>query len=156
MGRCHVHVDAPPQVLFDVLCDPASYIVWVVGSKHIRGVDASWPQPGSRIHHVVGWGPLEEHDTTEVLELEPPNRLLLEARAWPFGTADVEVTLTPEGDGTKVVMAETPKQGPAARFHNPLMELGLQARNLWSLRRLARWAEERHRGTPGHPPEPPS
>lgn len=154
MTQCRLHVEAPPEVVFDALCDPASYAIWVVGSKRIRGVDAKWPQRGSKIYHVVGWGPFEEHDSTVVVEIETPHWLLLEVRAWPFGTAEVELALPAEGDGTQVRMRETPRRGPAARFHNPAMEAALFARNLWSLRRLGRWAEERYRGTPGHVPEP--
>lgn len=154
MTQCQLHVTAPPEVVFEVLCDPASYAIWVVGSKHIRGVDAGWPQPGSKIHHVVGWGPFEDHDSTVVLEIDPPHRLLLEARTWPFGTAEVELMLQAENDGTSVGMRETPQRGPAARFYNPAMAAVLYARNLWSLRRLGRWAEERYRGTPGHAPQP--
>jgi uncharacterized protein YndB with AHSA1/START domain len=145
-------VEAPPEVVFDVLCDPASYLLWVVGSKHVRGVDANWPQPGAKLHHTVGWGPVHDNDTTEVLEFDPPHRLLLEARAWPLGTAEVEIVLAPDGDGTSLWMRETPTHGPAARFNTPLTELAIHARNTLSLRRLRRWAEERYRGTPGHVP----
>lgn len=154
MVECRIRVQAPPRVVFDVLCDPASYAIWVVGSKHIRGVDATWPEPGSRIHHTVGWGPFEDHDTTEVLELDRPHRILLDARAWPFGAAEVELRLATIGEGTDLSIIETPTRGPAARFDNPVVQRALLARNWVSLRRLARWAEERHRGTPGHTPEP--
>lgn len=155
MAENRVRVDAPPAVVWEVLCDPAAYVLWVVGSKHVRGVDADWPQPGSRLHHVVGWGPVQEADHTEVLDIEPPRRLVLEAKAWPFGTARVELELGPDGDGTWLRIVETPLRGPAARFHNPVTEGALWLRNQVGLRRLSRWAEERHRGTPGHPPEPP-
>lgn len=154
MAECQIHVHAPCEAVFDVLCDPASFAIWVVGSKHIRGVDAEWPQPGSKLHHIVGWGPFEDYGDTEVLEIEPPYRLRLEARAWPFGTAEVDLTLHPDAGGTELRIRETPREGPAARFHNPAMELVLRARNIWSLRRLGRWAEECYRGTPGHLPEP--
>lgn len=154
MAQCEMRVQAPAETVFDVLCDPAAYAMWVVGSKHIRGVDADWPQPGSRIHHTVGWGPFEDHDVTKVIELQRPHRLRLEARAWPFGTAEVDVTLTSGGDGTTVRILETLLRGPAARFDNPAIQSGLYLRNLWSLRRLGRWAEECHRGKPGHRPEP--
>lgn len=141
-------VQAPPHVVFDVLCDAPSYVLWVVGSKHIRGVDAEWPQPGAKIHHIVGWGPFEDHDTTEVLEIDPPHRLRLEARAWPFGTAEVAITLTPDGDATHLQITETPLRGPARRFDCWPMERAVALRNRWSVRRLGRWAEERYRGTP--------
>ena len=152
MAKNSIRVEAPAEAVFDVLVDPASYILWVVGAKHIRGVDAGWPQPGSRLHHSVGFGPFQNRDTTEILEIDRPRGLVLDASAWPFGTARVEITLTPEGDATVVRMRETPQEGLAARFNNPVMELGLFARNTLSMWRLGRWAEERHRGTPGHAP----
>lgn len=153
MATARAHVKAPPEVVFDVLRDPASYPLWVVGSKHIRGVDADWPTPGSKLYHTLGWGPITRHDNTEVLDIDPSHRIRLEARAWPFGTAEVEITLSPARGGTDLEMTETPRSGPAGRFNNPLMELGIQARNVWSLHRLCRWAQERHRGTPGHEPD---
>ena len=155
MAENRARVEAPPAVVFKELCDPAVYIVWVVGSKHIRGVDPDWPKPGSNLHHTVGWGPIVRHDTTEVLDIDPPRRLRLEARAWPLGTAEVDITLSPDGDGTVINMRETPLHGPGARFNNPLMEFAIEVRNAMGLRRLARWSGERYRGTPGHPPETP-
>lgn len=156
MAHNSIRVNAPAEAVFDVLVDPASYILWVVGAKHIRGVDADWPQPGSRLHHTVGLGPFQNRDTTEVLEIDRPRRLVLNASAWPLGTARVEVTLSTEGDVTVLRMRETPQEGLAARFNSPVMELGLFARNTLSLWRFGRWAEERHRGTPGHEPGTPS
>lgn len=145
-------VQAPPEDVFDTLLDPASYLLWVVGSKHVRGVDAQWPQVGARLHHVVGWGPLNDHDVTEILAVDRPRRLVLEARAWPFGTAEVEITVVPEANGTRLTLRETPRQGPAARFDNRLMQLGIRLRNRLGLRRLCRWVEERYRAAPGRMP----
>lgn len=156
MASARTKVEAPPDVVFEVICDPASYALWVVGAKHVRGVDADWPQPGSLLHHTVGWGPFQDHDTTKVLELERARRLRLEARLWPFGTAEVDLRLSPADGGTELIMHETPVRGPAARFDNPAMQIGLYARNVWALRRLCRWAEERYRGTPGHQPARPA
>lgn len=155
MAENRTHVAASPETVFDVLNDPASYLLWVVGSKHIRGVDSNWPQPGSKLHHTVGWGPFKDHDATEVVEIDPPRHLRLEARAWPFGAAEVDITLTPAPGGTDVQVKETPIRGPAARFNNRLLEYGLQVRNALGLRRLCRWAEERHRGTVGYDPDSP-
>lgn len=154
MAENRAHVAAPPEAVFEVLRDPASYLLWVVGSRHIRGVDPNWPQPGSRLHHTVGWGPLTDHDVTEVLDFDPPQHVRLEARAWPFGTAEVDITLRPADRGTELRVVETPTRGPAARFDNRLLEVGLGLRNAWGARRLGRWAEERHRGTVGHEPAP--
>jgi uncharacterized protein YndB with AHSA1/START domain len=155
MATTRIHVDAPPAVVWDVLMDPAAYRIWVVGSKRIRGVDAGWPQPGSRFHHAVGWGPIEDKDSTEVCELDPPHRLVLDARIWPLGSARVTLTLAPEGAGCTVTMEEEPHGGPAAALSGlPPMEAALWARNRISLRRLKDWSEQRHRAAPGTLAEP--
>lgn len=155
MATNRIHIDAPPEAVFDVLCDAASYRVWVVGSKRIRGVDPEWPAVGSRFHHTVGIGPLTDSDTTEVLESVRPSRMVLEARIWPFGTAEVALDLHPAGAGTDVVMGETPLRGLAKQLDNPLMERAIWVRNALTLRRLKDWAEQRYHATPGVPPEPP-
>ena len=155
MATNRIHIDAPPQAVFDVLCDAASYRVWVVGSKRIRGVDPEWPAVGSRFHHTIGIGPFFEHDTSRVLESQPPNRLVLEARIWPFGTAEVALDLHPAGAGTDVVFNETPLAGPAKHFENRAMQGAIWLRNTLTVRRLKQWAEQRYHATPGVPPEPP-
>jgi uncharacterized protein YndB with AHSA1/START domain len=155
MSENRIHIDAPPDAVFDVLCDAASYRIWVVGSQRIRGVDPEWPAVGSEFHHTVGFGPFSDHDTTKVLELQRPSRMVLEAHVWPFGAAEVALDLHPAGSGTDVVFDETPLAGPAKRFDNPVMERAIWLRNVIALRRLKAWAEQRHHATPGVPPEPP-
>ena len=51
-------VRATPADVFAVLADGWLYPSWVVGASRVRGVDGTWPQPGSRIHHSVGVWPL--------------------------------------------------------------------------------------------------
>jgi uncharacterized protein YndB with AHSA1/START domain len=155
MATNRIHIDAPPDAVFDTLCDAASYRVWVVGSKRIRGVDPDWPAVGSRFHHTVGIGPLADNDTTAILELQRPSRMVLEARIWPFGTAEVAFDLQPSGSGTDVTIHETPLRGPAKRFDNPIVHQGIWLRNALGLRRLKAWSEQRYHATPGVPPEPP-
>lgn len=155
MSKNRIHIEAPPDVVFDVFCDAASYGIWVVGSKRIRGVDPEWPAVGSKFHHTVGWGPFEDNDTTQVLEMDRPNRLVLEARIWPFGSATVVLELHPAGTGTDVTMDEHPLSGPAKQLDNPVMEQAIKVRNLLGLRRLKAWTEQRYHATPGVPPEPP-
>lgn len=154
MAVNRIHVRAPRSAVFDVLTDAPSYKIWVVGSKRIRGVDPDWPSAGSKFHHIVGWGPIRDKDTTEILEIEPPRRLVLEARVWPLGTAKVAFELFDAGDGTDVVLTEDPLRGPAARFHGRLAHWSIKLRNAIGLRRLRSWAEQRHHGVPGNPIEP--
>ena len=144
MARNSAYIDTSPDRVFDVLSDADSYAYWVVGSKAIRKVDGPFPAPGSRFHHKVGVGPLEIRDHTEVIESERPNRLVLHAKARPLGTAHVELTLEPSGNGTRITMVEDGGD-PLTRlvFLNPLTQLATRVRNVESLRRLKELAERR-------------
>ena len=144
MARTETLTTATPQDVWDVLMDPESYGHWVVGSSHIRDADPDWPRVGSRFHHSVGMRPLTLSDHTIVLEIDPPRRLVLKAKARPLGTARVEMRLHPSGGGTQIVMLEDPGD-PISKllFGNPLAHRLLRWRNVESLRRLRRLAEER-------------
>ena len=139
MALVHEHLDQPPTAVFALLSDAWRYAEWVVGAKRIRGVDATWPQPGSRFHHRVGFGPFTIEDSTVVEAYNPPNRLVLRARARPAGVARVTITLVPTRDGgTDVEMEEHPIGGPARWIHNPLLDALIAVRNRKSLARLCR------------------
>jgi uncharacterized protein YndB with AHSA1/START domain len=147
-----VHIDAPPERVFAQLADAWIYASWVVGAAHIREVDDDWPDPGSRLHHRVGPWPLSVDDSTQVLEKEKPHRLLLQARAWPFGEARVEIVIEPAGAGSVVTMKEAPTHGVAGKLNNPVQRWILRARNRESLQRLKMIAEKRpstERSSPG-------
>jgi uncharacterized protein YndB with AHSA1/START domain len=138
------HIDAPPERVFAVLADWRAYGDWVVGSRHMRGVDPGFPAAGTRFHHQVGIGPLHLNDHTKVLEVDQPRRLVLRAKARPvFGTAIVDLRLEPEGGGTKVVMREDPGDRLTAFAWLPLTHLLVRGRNVESLRRLKELAESR-------------
>jgi uncharacterized protein YndB with AHSA1/START domain len=128
----------PPERVFAVLSDPATYPRWVVGSDAIRAIDADWPAPGSRFHHRVGIGPLKIDDDTEVLEIAPPRRLVLHARARPLITARVVFELAEDDGGTRVTMIETPGDPISHLVHNPLTDPLVAKRNQETLRRLGR------------------
>jgi uncharacterized protein YndB with AHSA1/START domain len=129
-------IPATPERIWAVLSDPDSYGHWVVGSDTIRDADEGWPAPGTKIHHRVGAGPLKLNDDTEVVEAEAPRRLVLHARARPFGTARVALELTAEGTSTRVVMTEEPDDPVSRLLHNPLADRLLHRRNVTALRRL--------------------
>jgi uncharacterized protein YndB with AHSA1/START domain len=145
MATNTTHVDAPREEVWAVLADPESYGHWVVGSKHVRDADSGWPEPGTRFHHTVGFGPLEIKDHTEVIESRAPERLVLRARARPSGSANVilELAPSPSGEGTTIVMDEYPVSGVAKVVHNPLQDKLIHRRNVESLRRLRYLAESR-------------
>lgn len=132
-----------PRQVFDVLRDGRSYAQWVVGTRMIRDVDAAWPSPGSRLHYTVGYGPLRKDDETHSVTYDPDRRLLLEAKAWPAGTAEIDLTVEPAGGGSLVAIAEEPNKGLAQRLHNPVLDGLIQLRNTETLRRLEALARRR-------------
>jgi uncharacterized protein YndB with AHSA1/START domain len=136
-------LNCSPQQVFAVLGDGWLYPLWVVGASRMRDVDDGWPAPGTKLHHSFGTWPLLIDDTTEVLDLQPDHRLVLEARGWPVGTARVEITVEAAGGGSLVSIAEDVSDGPARLIPQPVRVAGIDVRNRETLRRLAYLAEGR-------------
>ncbi|MEO8969121.1 MAG: SRPBCC domain-containing protein [Solirubrobacteraceae bacterium] len=130
-----------PERVFAVLSDPESYADWVVGSHSIRDADPGWPAVGARFHHRVGVGGLTVNDHTEVLEADPPRRIVLRARARPLGTARVEIVLAPRAGGTHVTMTEVAGDPLSKLALNRLTDPLVHHRNRESLQRLRRISE---------------
>lgn len=127
-----------PGAVFAVLADGWSYAGWVVGSAHIRRVDAAWPAVGTRIHHTFGAWPFEIRDHTEVVACEPERLLELDARLWLFGGATVRFTLDAlDGGGTRLRMAERAVSGPGGLVPGFVQDIAFFPRNAISLARLA-------------------
>ena len=94
-----LHIDASPETVFAFFTDPALMVRW-------KGTKATLdPRPGGiyRVEmseQVIAVG--------EYVELDPPSRLVL-TWGWEGGYAStlpgssrVEITLTPDGDGTRL------------------------------------------------------
>ena len=129
--------------MFAVLADGWTYSDWVVGTVHIRDVEKSWPEPGSKLHHKAGPWPLSLHDSSTVLTCVPNARLKLLAGLWPLGEAIVDIRLAPVqgGSATRVEIFEDFEAGPLLWARNKLNDLILHRRNIETLRRLADIAE---------------
>jgi uncharacterized protein YndB with AHSA1/START domain len=138
VARNTTHVDAPPEAVFEVLADPRLYGNWVVGASTTYGVDGTWPEPGSVLHHAQM---LVIRDTTEVLECQPAHRLRLEARARPLLIAHVTVTLEPDAGGTRVILDESVVGGLAAALPRVANDAVVRLRNAESVRRIKRLTE---------------
>jgi uncharacterized protein YndB with AHSA1/START domain len=138
-------VAATPEQVWEVLSDGWLYPLFVVGASRMRAVDDSWPAVGSRLHHSVGTWPLLIDDTTEVLDVDEGRRLLLLARGWPAGQANVDISLQPSGDTTVVTITEDATAGPGTLIPKPLRDAQLHLRNVEALRRLAFVVEGRTR-----------
>ena len=147
MSRTSILIDASPDAVFAVLDDACAYPAWVVGARRVRHVDAAWPAVGARFHHALGGPGAELHDSSRVLERAPPRHLRLEVRFRPAGVAEVDLTLVATAGGTRVVMEEHPRSGPAAAAPRWVVDPVLHARNLWSLRRLREEVRRRDRPT---------
>ncbi len=137
-------VEASAHRIFAELSDGWTYVGWVVGATHIRDVDDDWPEVGSKIHHQVGVWPFVTSDDTESLECEPDRRLVMQASAWPFGEATVDIRLDEETPGrTTVTIGEAPSSGPGHWLDNPALRWLLKRRNIETLQRLKDRAENR-------------
>lgn len=136
-------INASRAQTFEVLSEGWLYSNWVVGTSHMRAVEAEWPARGSRLYHASGVWPVAMRDDTIVEEMEPDRRLVLLARGRPFGEARIVLELEDDGDGTRVTMRETPVKGPGQWLHNALSEAVLVRRNTETLARLTALVERR-------------
>jgi len=149
MARNRVHIDAAPKDVFEVLSNPYCYPEWVVGASGVRDHDESFPAVGSRFHHKVGTWPLNVKDHTEVVEVDPPRRIVLKAKARPLGTATIEIALAESAGGTELTLEERPGDRlTAVVAGNPLADTALRVRNAEALARLKRLVEGVQEGDP--------
>jgi NAD(P)-dependent dehydrogenase (short-subunit alcohol dehydrogenase family)/uncharacterized protein YndB with AHSA1/START domain len=149
MARNRVHIHASPGEVFAVLADPDCYPRWVVGAAGIRDHDEDFPAVGSRFHHKVGSWPVGVKDYTEVTEIDPPNRIVLKAKARPLGTATIALDLRESAGGTEVRMEEVPGDRLTSLLvGNPVADTALRVRNAEALARLKRLVEGAPEGEP--------
>jgi uncharacterized protein YndB with AHSA1/START domain len=126
----------PPERIWACLADPYSFVEWVAGTSRIRAADASWPSPGSQLHHSWGIWPVRVNDRTTVVSSDPPRRLVLTARARPLGVVRAELHITTEADGARIVLYEDLLEGWGTRIPGPARVIQY-LRNRRSVRRLA-------------------
>ena len=136
-------LDAGVAATFSVLTDPQTYPQWLIGAQRIRDVDASWPQPGSRFHHLVGFGPVQIPDDTEVLAIEQDRMLRLKVRARPFISAEATFRVIGDDHRCVVTLEEEPAVRSVGNLVRIVMDPTMHARNHRSLRRLASVVEQR-------------
>jgi len=130
-----------PSRAFAALVDPETYPEWLIGTDRIREVDDTWPQPGSRFHHVVGAGPFKVADNTEVLDIEPDDLLRLRVRARPFIAAVVTFRVIGSDRSCVVSIEEEPAVRTIGNIVRPVMDPAIHLRNHRSLRRFAALVE---------------
>lgn len=101
--RLERRIDAPPETVFSYLTDPVRSMRWM-------GVDAQLdPQPGGIYRVTVPQGFVA---LGEFVEIDPPRRVVF-TWGWegdgpvPPGSSRVEITVTPDGDGTLLRLTHT-------------------------------------------------
>jgi hypothetical protein len=151
-------LDVPREAVATVLADPRSYDGIVVGSRRIRWFDPTWPAPGARFHHTLGFGPVTIRDHSEVVAEDLPHHLRLLVHLRPVGSAQVDFRLAAQGsERTRVEITETPTAGPLALAWSPPVAALTRWRNDRVLARLeevaASRAEAMARGTASGSPE---
>lgn len=129
--------------VFEVLADGWTYSNWVVGTSHMRAVEAAWPAAGSRLFHASGSWPVVTRDETVVERCEPGSGLVLRAQGGVLGSAQISLELADDTDGCRVTMRETPVAGPGRWMPTAVTDAVLRRRNTESLARLAAICERR-------------
>jgi NAD(P)-dependent dehydrogenase (short-subunit alcohol dehydrogenase family)/uncharacterized protein YndB with AHSA1/START domain len=149
IARNRIHIEASPELVFEILADAERYADWVVGASDVVAHDGNFPSPGARFRHRVGLRPLTLSDHTEVVSVDPPRRIELKAKARPLGTANIEIKLRERAGGTEVTLTEEPGDRLSALVAgNPVADAALRLRNAEALSRLKRIVE----GRPGLEP----
>jgi len=105
------HINAPPEVVFPYFTDPTLIVTWIGQRAELD------PQPGGTF--FLDMGEIAARGT--YLTVEPPYRVVF---TWgipgndelPPGGSTVEVTLTPDGDDTMVVL--THRGLPPTEIHS--------------------------------------
>jgi uncharacterized protein YndB with AHSA1/START domain len=147
MPPVDLHVDAPPERVWEILSEPKTYEHWVVGSRSIESWDPQFPAVGSKFEHTQGKAPLIIRDITVVDRSEPPRRIELIAQARPLLVARVIVEVAMEGTGSHVTLEEIPVSGlMAPLLKTPPGRALTRTRNRESLRRVRQQAEGRNPG----------
>jgi uncharacterized protein YndB with AHSA1/START domain len=107
-----VRIAARPEVVFEFFTDPVKMVRW-------KGVDAMLdPRPGGTYRvNVTG----KEVAVGEYVEIVPHSRIVFtwgwEGSPIAPGSTRVEVTLTPDGDGTLLKLRHSGLAGEAALQH---------------------------------------
>lgn len=93
------HIEAPPELVFPYFTDPALIVAWIGDSAELD------PRPGG----VFALKFANTQAEGVYLAVEPPYRVVF---TWgipgdstmPAGSSTVEVVLTPDGEGTMIVL----------------------------------------------------
>ncbi len=98
--RASIFIEAPPEVVFTFFTQPEALTSWMGDAALIE------PRPGGRfVLHFEG-----RVVEGRYLAVDPPRRVVITwgrrgSRGMPPGSSTLEVTLSPEADGTRVAIS---------------------------------------------------
>ncbi len=96
-----LHIDAPPQAVFDYCMDPASTPKWVTIVRGIHDVDEGPMAVGFRMGQTLCLRGVKFKVRWELKELDAPRYARWEGKGPARSVAIIEDMLTPEGAGTR-------------------------------------------------------
>ncbi len=138
-----VEIDATPEETWEAAVDWPAQHRWVLASS-VRATSGGGRGVNATVEARTGLGPFALSDPMEIVEWDPPHRLVLR-HVGPFvrGDAVYEVTRLPEGrsklEWSEVLEAPGPLLSGAYAVGVPLFGLLIKL----SLRRFARWVPNR-------------
>jgi uncharacterized protein YndB with AHSA1/START domain len=104
-----IEINAPPQVIWDILIDANSWSDWYVGAKNVR-LPSSSKNPQSdgllREDTVFSWKTMGQNFQTRVTEFEPPFRMGWESRKSTIKAYHAWL-IVPTENGARVVTEES-------------------------------------------------
>ena len=109
--RFEVPMLAPREALFRVLCDPLLRTRWQRSLERVERSQAGLAELGTRWNEVTKLGPRFE---MEIIRHEPPRRWAERGRG-PFVQAELDVTLEPAREGTRLTLALELQLSPVLR-----------------------------------------
>ena len=138
-----VHLDAPPQAVYDFVTNASLWPTWHPATRAVRDVPARPLVLGETMVEDIRAGWRHEEATWRVTEYLPPRRWTIAAQS-PRGHATVSYDLQAETGGTRFERTcEFATVGPLSFLDGSLVQWLLRrqaARALENLRRKTSWA----------------
>jgi uncharacterized protein YndB with AHSA1/START domain len=106
MGTASHELRADAGDVWSILQDPHGFALWVGGRDRATIETGRWPEPGCRIRHVAGQGPLDLPASTTVLEQVPGSFLRVHVQVGHWAATEVGIRLAPDDGHTTVHVSE--------------------------------------------------
>jgi uncharacterized protein YndB with AHSA1/START domain len=98
-----VEIDRPPADVWAVVADPATHTQWRPALREFRSMSEGPVGVGTRIREVLEWRGREIVIDDVVTAFEPSRRLGIRG-SWKAADFELDLTLEPVGEGTRVTM----------------------------------------------------